>query len=92
FNDPLVPLVGNVTAKSLKTADEVKEELRLQLTSCVQWNNTVKFMLAEGITEFYEIGHGKVLSGMVKRIDRSAKIQNIGDFAGVLNYASASAS
>ncbi|MGA0275961.1 MAG: ACP S-malonyltransferase [Dehalococcoidia bacterium] len=92
FNDPLVPLVGNVTAKSLKTADEVKEELRLQLTSCVQWNNTVKFMLAEGITEFYEIGHGKVLSGMVKRIDRNAKIQNIGDFAGVLNYASASAS
>jgi len=92
FHDPLVPLVGNVTAKSLKTADEVKEELRLQLTSCVQWNNTVKFMLAEGITEFYEIGHGKVLSGMVKRIDRGAKIQNIGDFAGVLNYASASAS
>jgi len=92
FHDPLVPLVGNVTAKSLKTADEVKEELRLQLTSCVQWNNTVKFMLAEGITEFYEIGHGKVLSGMVKRIDRNAKIQNIGDFDGVLNYASASAS
>jgi len=88
FHDPLVPLVGNVTAKSLGTAEEVKEELRMQLTSCVQWNNTVKFMLNDGITNFYEIGHGKVLSGMVKRIDLSASVSNIGDFAGVLAYAS----
>ena len=90
FHDPLVPLVGNVTAKSLGTADEVKEELRLQLTSCVQWNNTVKFMLNEGIDAFYEIGHGRILSGMVKRIDRSASVTSIGDFASVLNYSSAS--
>ena len=90
FYDPLVTLVGNVTAKSLGTADEVKEELRLQLTSCVQWNNTVKFMLNDGIDTFYEIGHGKILSGMVKRIDRSASITSIGDFASVLNYSSAS--
>ena len=88
FHDPLVPLVGNVTAKSLGTAAEVKEELRLQLTSCVQWNNTVKFMLNDGISNFYEIGHGRILSGMVKRIDRSATISNIGDFASVLAYAS----
>lgn len=92
FHDPLVPLVGNVTAKSLGTAEEVKEELRMQLTSCVQWNNTVKFMLNDGISNFYEIGHGKILSGMVKRIDRSATVTNIGDFASVLSYASASAS
>jgi [acyl-carrier-protein] S-malonyltransferase len=88
FHAPLVPLVGNVTAKSLDTANEVKEELRLQLTSCVQWNNTVKFMLNDGISNFYEIGHGRILSGMVKRIDRSATISNIGDFASVLAYAS----
>ena len=88
FHDPLVPLVGNVTAKSVDTATEVKEELRLQLTSCVQWNNTVKFMLNDGISNFYEIGHGRILSGMVKRIDRSATISNIGDFASVLAYAS----
>ena len=90
FHYPLVPLVGNVTAKSLTTAEEVKEELRLQLTSCVQWNNTVKFMLNDGIDTFYEIGHGKILSGMVKRIDRSASVTSIGDFASVLNYSSAS--
>jgi [acyl-carrier-protein] S-malonyltransferase len=90
FHDPLLPLVGNVTAKSLGTANEVKEELRLQLTSCVQWNNTVKFMLNDKIDTFYEIGHGKILSGMVKRIDREAKVTSIGDFASVLNYASVS--
>ena len=88
FHDPVVPLIGNVTAKSLNTADEVKEELRMQLTSCVQWNNTVKFMLNDGIDTFYEIGHGKILSGMVKRIERRANISNIGDFDSVLAYAS----
>ena len=88
FHDPVVPLIGNVTAKSLNTADEVKQELRMQLTSCVQWNNTVKFMLNDGIDTFYEIGHGKILSGMVKRIERRANISNIGDFESVLAYAS----
>ena len=90
FHDPLVPLVGNVTARSLGTAEEVREELRMQLTSCVQWNNTVKFMLNDGITNFYEIGHGRILSGMVKRIDRAASVTNVGDFASVLKYASVS--
>ena len=89
FHDPLVPLIGNVTAKSLGTAEEVREELRMQLTSCVQWNNTVKFMLNDGIQNFYEIGHGRILSGMVKRIDRGASVSSIGDFASVLDYASA---
>jgi [acyl-carrier-protein] S-malonyltransferase len=88
FHDPLVPLIGNVSAKSLGTAEEVREELRMQLTSCVQWNNTVKFMVNDGITNFYEVGHGRILSGMVKRIDRSANVTNIGDFASVLAYAS----
>jgi len=88
FQDPLVPLIGNVTAQSLTTSEQVKEELRMQLTSCVQWNNTVKFMLSDGIENFYEIGHGKVLSGMVKRINRRANVSNIGDFESVLAYAS----
>jgi [acyl-carrier-protein] S-malonyltransferase len=56
----------------------------------VQWNNTVKFMMNDGIQNFYEIGHGRILSGMVKRIDRAATVTNIGDFASVLAYASAS--
>ena len=90
FQDPFVPLIGNVTARSLKTGEEVREELRMQLTSCVQWNNTVRFMLDDGIEDFYEIGHGRILSGMVKRIERGASVTGIGDFASVLAYASAS--
>ena len=62
----------------------------MQLTSCVQWNNTVQFMLDDGIKDFYEIGHGRILSGMVKRIDRGTSVTGIGDFASVLAYASAS--
>ena len=90
FHDPFVPLIGNVAARSLNTGEEVREELRLQLTSCVQWNNTIRFMLDDGIQSFYEIGHGRILSGMVKRIDRGASITSISDFASVLAYASAS--
>ncbi|MDA1279337.1 MAG: ACP S-malonyltransferase [Chloroflexi bacterium] len=89
FHDPLVPLIGNVTARSLGTAEEVREELRLQLTSCVQWNNTVKFMVNDGIQNFYEIGHGRILAGMVKRIHSEASVSSIGDFESVLQYASA---
>ncbi|MDP7089646.1 MAG: 2-dehydropantoate 2-reductase N-terminal domain-containing protein, partial [Dehalococcoidia bacterium] len=90
FHNPLIPLIGNVTAKALKTAEDVREELRLQLTSCVQWNDTIKLMLHGGINDFYEIGHGRILSGMVKRIDRKSKVANIDDFTSVLAYASAS--
>ncbi len=90
FHDPFVPLIGNVAARSLATGEEVREELRLQLTSCVQWNNTVRFMLDDGIQNFYEIGHGRILSGMVKRIDREVSVTSVGDFASVLAYASAS--
>jgi len=87
FNDPVIPLIGNVTAKPLVTADEVKSELKMQLTSCVQWNNSVKRMIGEGINSFIEIGNGKILSGMIKRINREAKIINVSDFDSVLEYA-----
>ena len=90
FHNPFVPLIGNVTARSLESGEEIREELRMQLTSCVQWNNTVKFMLDDGIKNFYEIGHGRILAGMVKRIDREAGITSIGNFASVLEYANVS--
>ena len=87
FNNPVIPLIGNVTAEPLVTAEEVKSELKMQLTSCVQWNNSVKNMIGDGISSFIEIGNGKILSGMIKRINRDAKITNISDFDSVLEYA-----
>ena len=87
FNNPVIPLIGNVTAEPLVPAEEVKSELKMQLTSCVQWNNSVKNMIGDGISSFIEIGNGKILSGMIKRINRDAKITNISDFDSVLEYA-----
>lgn len=87
FADPDVPIVGNVTAKPLTTGDEVKDELKTQLQSCVQWNSSIAYMNENGVNEFVEIGPGQVLAGMVKRIVKSAKVTSIGDFEAVQAYA-----
>ncbi len=89
FADPDVPIIGNVSAQPLTTAEEVKDELKTQLQSCVQWNNSINYMHENGVNEFVEIGPGQVLSGMVKRIVRDAKVTSVGDFEGVQAYASA---
>ena len=90
FFDPDVPIIGNVTAEPLATGAEVRDELKQQLQSCVQWNNTIKHMAENGINEFVEVGPGKVLSGMVKRIAPEARTVSVGDFDSVQAYASVS--
>jgi [acyl-carrier-protein] S-malonyltransferase len=86
LKDPDVPIIGNVTATALTTADEVKNELKLQLQSCVQWNNSIQYMADNGITEFVEVGPGQVLSGMVKRIVPGVKTRAVGDFESAQNF------
>ena len=88
FFEPLVPIIGNVTAKPLTTIAEIRSELRMQLTSCVQWKNTINFMLDIGVNDFFEIGYGDVLSGMVKRIDKTTSVNSISTFEDVQTYAS----
>lgn len=89
FQDPLVPIIGNVDAEPLETADDVKYELRRQLTSCVQWNNGIRHMLDNGVNEFVEMGNGKILSGMIRRIERRTKVVNLADYDAVWDYAAA---
>ncbi len=89
FHDPIVPLIGNVDAQPLTTAAAIIDELKLQLMSCVQWNRTVGFMLGQNVDQFIEIGPGRVLAGLVKRIDRSANVLSIGDYQSVQAYAAA---
>ena len=89
FNDPAIPIVGNVEAKPLLTAGEIKEELQMQLTSCVQWNRSMDFMLDSDVRHYVELGPGRVLGGMMKRIDRKASVTSIGDYEGVCAYAAA---
>jgi len=79
FADPSIPVIANVTACPLTTAQAVKEELVQQLCNCVQWQRSVEFMINEGVTTFIEIGPGKVLAGLIKRINREVQTINIGD-------------
>jgi [acyl-carrier-protein] S-malonyltransferase len=85
FEAPSVPVIGNTTAQPLTTALAVKEELLAQLCNCVQWQRSVEYMVKDGVSNFIEIGPGKVLAGLIKRIDRGVNILNIGDAETVKN-------
>src|SRR5262252_358006 len=65
---PVVPLIANVTAQPITDPGEIVRRLIEQVTGTVRWREGVAFMAAQGVTTFYEVGTGKVLSGLVKRI------------------------
>jgi [acyl-carrier-protein] S-malonyltransferase len=79
FKDPSVPVIGNVTAQPLTHGTQIKEELLKQLTSSVQWQRSVEYITAQGVGKYYEFGPGKVLAGLIKRINKEAEMVNIGD-------------
>ncbi len=79
IQDPHTPLVGNVTATPLASADAIRQDLRAQLTSRVRWTESIQHMLANGVDTFIEFGPGSVLSGLLKRIDRQAKAFSLGN-------------
>lgn len=72
FRDPAFPVISNVTAHAVTGADDARRLLVEQLTSAVRWSYSVRTMLELGVTRFLEVGTGKVLTGMLKRIDASA--------------------
>jgi [acyl-carrier-protein] S-malonyltransferase len=65
---PSVPLVSNVLAAPISDPDEIRRRLIEQVTGTVRWRESVAYMASHGVTRFFEIGAGKVLSGLVKRI------------------------
>jgi [acyl-carrier-protein] S-malonyltransferase len=75
---PVVPLVANVLAAPISDPDEIRKRLVQQVTGTVRWRECVLAMRAAGITELYEIGSGKVLSGLAGRIEKSLKATPIG--------------
>lgn len=77
-NAPVVPVVANVIAQPITDPDEIRRRLVEQVTGTVRWRECVSYMTANGITDFYEIGAGKVLAGLVKRIEKSANAISIG--------------
>ncbi len=76
-NDIKIPVVVNVTAKSITNKDEVKSTLVDQVSNSVLWENCVKTMLEQGVDTFVEIGPGKVLSGFIKKINKDVKVLNV---------------
>jgi [acyl-carrier-protein] S-malonyltransferase len=70
--DPHTPLLGNVNALALFTADEIRSDLQAQLTNRVRWTESIQEMTRHGVTHYIEIGSGNVLSGLIKRIDEAA--------------------
>ncbi len=79
WSDLTVPLINNVEARALQSAAEVRMSLVKQLPSSVRWQETIRTMWGMGITHFVEIGPGKVLTGLVKRIVPEAETWNISD-------------
>ena len=79
FREPAIPIIGNTTAQPLTTAESVKAELLRQLCNCVQWQRSIEYMVDDGVSTFIEIGPGKVLSGLIKRINKNVSTLNLGD-------------
>lgn len=77
FKNPEIPIVSNVDASEKKLSSEIKDSFIKQLYSPVKWQNCVNYMISKGIDTFIEIGPGKVLSGLIKRINSDVKVLNV---------------
>jgi [acyl-carrier-protein] S-malonyltransferase len=74
FNQPICPVYQNVTANAVSNPEEIKKNLVAQLTAPVKWTQTVQQMIADGASSFTEIGPGKVLQGLVKKVNPSMEV------------------
>lgn len=79
--DPQVPLVNNVNAQVVTSASVVREGLKQQVTAPVRWEESIRRLRAEGVQLFLEVGPGKVLSGLVRQVDRAAECLRVEDSA-----------
>ena len=81
---PKIPVIGNVHALPMTTADELRADIKAQMDSRVRWTKSVREMLKSGTQAFVEVGSGSVLIGLIRRIDSSASgypLGNPGDFS-----------
>lgn len=87
-NDAQIPLIGNIQATPLTSAEAIREELAQQIAASVQWTRSVEYLVSEGVTTFIEIGPGQALTGMVKRIAKGSTLMNVSSGAEVAKVAS----
>lgn len=83
LDDPIVPLVANVRANEQNNGDMIKDLLIEQVTGSVRWRESIEFMSSKGVSEVFEIGAGKALSGMVRRINREISVNQVFDTSSV---------
>ncbi len=81
FHAPQVPVMCNVDAALVTTAEQARDALIRQVTGAVQWNNSMRALAALGVQDFVEVGPGKVLCGLMRQIDRSRTCLNVEDEA-----------
>ncbi len=77
--DPIFPVVANSSAAPVERASEIRSRLEEQLTRPVRWVESIEWMIAQGITDFLEVGPGKVLAGLLRKIDRRAVCRSVFD-------------
>jgi len=85
FEKPLPGIISNVTAKEENDINKIKPLLIDQITSRVRWRESISYMVKKGVTSFLEIGPGKVLSGLVKKINSDVEISNINSIEDIKN-------
>jgi [acyl-carrier-protein] S-malonyltransferase len=84
ISDVRIPVYANVTGKSVQKAEDIRSLLEQQLTNPVQWEMSVKNMIADGATKFIEVGPGKVLQGLVKRINGSVEVSGVDKYEEII--------
>lgn len=84
ISEPGIPVVSNYTAQPQYKAGQIIENLVYQIKSSVRWEESMRYILSEGVTKFYEFGPGKVLKGLMRRIDSNAQVVNIEKPADIL--------
>lgn len=89
FSELRIPYVTNVTAQPVEDIKETKDLLVKQISSSVRWEQSMRWMLDNGVDTFVEIGPGKTLNGFLRKIDRSATVYNVASFADVAAVAEA---
>jgi [acyl-carrier-protein] S-malonyltransferase len=77
FSKPEIPVVTNVDAKLISSADEARDALIRQVTGAVQWVRSIQTLIEQGVQTFVEVGPGKVLTGLLRQIDRSKTGLNV---------------
>lgn len=77
FHNPICPVYQNVTAKAVLDKDDIKKNLIAQLTGAVKWTQTIQNMIADGATTFTEVGPGKVLQGLVQKINKEVEVNGV---------------